>query len=249
MATAVLDHQVIPGLHVAPYLSNLSRSSEVYNHLPDDADQPHVAEEHLKNLAGIFLRYNVQTKFGLHLIHGHFKLERDMVMLGKSVQEPSGCWTKPTDINEVDLENIHGHIYALTGDGFLVAYEYREGRPADMTDVKPDFFHEVIQYLQSNKLEHLLGLQVLSNEPQEKLAEFVLGANAGTVMIKETEANYGHIYRVTGWAFDQEDGIISCKGNDVHAATTKGPHKVFQDSKRIHGVRELRVALKEAEII
>ncbi|OCL10524.1 hypothetical protein AOQ84DRAFT_426869, partial [Glonium stellatum] len=55
MATAVLDHQVIPGLHVAPYLLNLSRSSEVYNHLPDDADQPHVAEEHLKNLAGIFL--------------------------------------------------------------------------------------------------------------------------------------------------------------------------------------------------
>lgn len=70
-----------------------------------------------------------------------------MVMLGKSIQEPSGCWTKPTDINEVDLKNIYGHIYALTGDGSFVAYEYREGPPADMIDVKPDFFHEVIQYL------------------------------------------------------------------------------------------------------
>lgn len=169
-------------------------------------------------------------------------------MLGKSVQQPSGCWTKPTGIEEVNLEDIHGHIFALAGDGRFVAYEYRERPPFDMADVKPEFFRDIIQYLRSNNLEDLLGLQVLSNEPQEKLAEFVLGQEAGTVMLRESEANYGRISRVTGWSFEDKDGVISCKGNDVHAEMKNGNHRIFQDSKPLPDVHELRMVLKEAGI-
>jgi hypothetical protein len=171
-----------------------------------------------------------------------------MVMLGKGVQEPSGCWTKPTVIEEVNLEDVHGHIFALTGDGRFVAYEYREGPLFNMADVKPEFFHDVIQYLLSNNLENLLGLQVLSNKPQEMLCEFVLGKEAGTVMVKESEANYGRISRVTGWSFEEKDGVISCKGNDVHAEMKNGNHRIFQDSKPLPDVYELRMALKKAGI-
>jgi hypothetical protein len=150
-----------------------------------------------------------------------------MVMLGKSVQEPSGCWTKPTNIEEVNLEDIHGHIFTLAGNGRFIAYEYRERPLFDMADVKPEFFHDVIQYLRSNNLENLLGLQVLSNEPQEKLAEFVLKREAGTVMLRGSEANYRRISRVTGWSFKEKNGVISCKGNNIHAKIKNSNYYIF----------------------
>ena len=62
-----------------------------YNQLKKDTEQPEVSEDHIQKLAEIFVRYNVEAKFEIHLIHGHFKLEPDAVMLGRHVQKPYGC--------------------------------------------------------------------------------------------------------------------------------------------------------------
>lgn len=195
------------------------------------------------------MRYDVFSKFGLHLIHGHFPLAQDKVMLGTYVPELTGYWTKPTEINTVNLADVHGHIFVVAGKNSFIAYEYREGPTVDLSDIKPEFFHDVVEYLQANGLQDVLGLQVLTADCSEKMAEFDLGAGAGTIMLKDSDAKYGRVYRVTGWVFEERDGIVSCKGNDVHAGTTKGPHKVFQDSKLLRNVHELTKALKEEEIV
>ena len=220
-----------------------------YNQLKEDTEQPEVSEDHIQKLAEIFVRYNVEAKFGIHLIHGHFKLEPDTVMLGRHVQKPYGCWTKPCHINDVKLDDIHGHIFALNSVGNFIAYEYREGPPFNMVDVDSEFLRELIEYIQSNKLEGLFGLEVLREGSQEQFAEFDLGKDGGTIMLKASEANYGRIYRITGWSFEEADGIVSCSGGTVHAAKKDGNHQVFVDSKPLRGVPELRMALEEAKII
>lgn len=52
----------------------------------------------------------------------------------------------------------------------------------------------------------------------------------------------------TGWSFQVgEDGVISCKGNDVYAAK-KDTHAVFQDSKPLT-LEALKAALLQEGII
>jgi len=83
----------------------------------------------------------------------------------------------------------------------------------------------------SNKLEQLLGLQVLEARLDSQLhMEFVIAEQA-TAMIKGEHAAQSDIYRVTGWTFAQEiDGTISVKGRETHASQN-GIHKIFTDGK------------------
>lgn len=186
------------------------------------------------------------------MIHGHLRLNSDKIMLGTKVQNPTGCWTRPTDISEVQKENIHGHIYVLTDNDSFNAYEWREGSPCSIADVDPEFFYTFVRYLRLNKLENLVGLQVLEGYSQENLLEFILGNEAGTVMLQQSEANHGKMFRITGWSFNDEDGIITYNNSETHAATKKGTHQVFTGSKphpNIRTVEDLRQILKDADIL
>jgi hypothetical protein len=194
------------------------------------------------------MRYNAQSKFGLHLIHGHLKIQRDMIMLGTSFKNPSGCWTKPTSIQDINPEDIHGHIFMLSPDNRLVAYEYREGPPNDIAGTDPTFFQELIEYLQKNALASVLGLQVLYEEPPKQMVEIVL-KDVGTVMLDASEAKYGDLYRVTGWCVDEKDGLVDFKGGESHAKTTKGTHQVFIDGKALPDLAALMLLLKGEDII
>lgn len=169
-------------------------------------------------------------------------------MLGTSFAKPSGCWTKPTKIQDINPEDIHGHIFMLSPDNRLVAYEYREGPPDDMTDTDPAFFQELIEYLQKNALASVLGLQVLSEVLSKQLVEIVL-KDVGTVMLDASEAKHGDIYRVTGWCVDQEGGLVDFKGQESHAKTTKGTHQVFISGKQLPDLAALKSLLKGEGII
>ncbi|KAI0526428.1 hypothetical protein F5B22DRAFT_585712 [Xylaria bambusicola] len=218
----------IPGLHVSLTIEDLKQSSLVYNLLPDDRDQPHVQEVHLQQLAVILKHYGVQNKFGIHLIHGHLQLESDKIMLGTALTSVRGCWTKPTSINHINLAEIHGHIFKLTPKGELQAYEYREGSVMDLSDVDAAFFHELTEYLKTNNLVDLLGVQVLGKEIPEMMCEFVLQDN-GTVMLDSRDVKGWSPYRTTGFFY--APGMTSLSGGEKHAKKTNGNHQVFVDGK------------------
>lgn len=73
-------------------------------------------------------------------------------MLGHYFESTTGCRTRPVPIEDVDTSDIHGHVFKLSPDGRLVAYEYREGPPINVGDIDPSFFEDVFRYL----LEHSL---------------------------------------------------------------------------------------------
>ncbi|KAK8007188.1 hypothetical protein PG989_001178 [Apiospora arundinis] len=100
-------------------------------------------EAHLQEIFQLILDNGVEEKFGVHLIYGHLQNGEDEVMFGKALTKSNirGAWTRPTRITELDLSNIHGHIFALNPDSQFKAYEYREGPLAaefDPTSSGPD---------------------------------------------------------------------------------------------------------------
>lgn len=104
---------------------------------------------HLQELDALFARLNIQKRFGLHLIHGHFQIEEGKLMLGTTLKSVRGCWTKPTSITGISPAEIHGHIFKLTARGKIQAYEYREGPTTSLDNVDRAFFQELVGYLQA----------------------------------------------------------------------------------------------------
>lgn len=183
---------------------------------------------HLRALGDLLRRFNVQHRLGVHLIHRHDLIGAGNVMYGKKLSTMRGCWTKPTRFEDIDLNNIHGHIYRLSPEGNFEPYEYREGAP-NLQDVDPAFFQEFAIYLKLQGIENLLGLQHLGDNGSSQMCEFVMLEN-GTVMLDTEHIRDWVSYRTTGYIADN-NGNTDLKGNEQHAATTKGPHKVFIDGK------------------
>lgn len=166
-------------------------------------------------------------------------------MYGEDLTSVRGCWTRPTRIEDLNINEIHGHIFRLTPEGKFQAYEYREGFCA-IPDVDFAFFQEFADYLLVNQLTDLLGLQVLSRNVSPLMCEFVM-QNDGTVMLDARDVKGWVPYRTTGYMAN-EAGVTELKGNEQHAATTKGPHKVFYDGK-LEDEKHLLDVLKREDII
>ena len=232
----------------APRLKQLTLSR--YNGLLDDADQPPVAEECIQNLAALFVRHNAHKIFGVHLIHGHFKIPESTVLLGTNFQCPNGRWAEATEISSIDPSTVHGHIYVLTNDGFC-AYEYQDGPMPNLTIVGKDFLPEFVNYLVTNNLTHLLGLQVLIDGMDQTMWELVL--DHGTVMLDAAVVRDCSPTRITGWRFEVRDGQPRvCQSNETHAEMTSGSHKVFNAGKpqpKLGDASDLKKALIDVNVL
>jgi hypothetical protein len=144
-----------------------------------------------------------------------------------------GCWTRPTDADHLDRENMHGHIFSLNNDHQLTAYEYRKGPRPHMTTADTKFVAAVQEYLISHNLEGILGIEVLEGDSNKELQEFVLSERRGTVMLDARSTKVSGAYRVTGWAatMNKATDLLELKGGQSHAQTTKGTHQVSYDGK------------------
>ncbi|KAK0717796.1 hypothetical protein B0T26DRAFT_599220, partial [Lasiosphaeria miniovina] len=189
----------VPGLHRSPTLDDLEKCRRLYNTLRGDADQLPVKEEHLQQLAELFVKYGVDKVFGIHLIHGHFNIEEGNVLVGEDTTEPLCRWTKPVAIGSLDLDNLYGHTFVVTDKGFR-PYEYLVGALPNLTDLSNDFLPELVSFLQKNNLTEVLALEVLMQPLPSTMSEVVLG-DQGTIMLEPSCLKDYHPFRRTGWAF------------------------------------------------
>jgi hypothetical protein len=183
------------------------------------------------------------------LIHGHFKIPKNTVMLGTNFENPSLRWTKVTDIDKIDPASVHGHIFALTKDG-LCAYELQDGPLPDLSAVGWGFLDEFINYIVRNNLTSLIGLQVLGCG-DASMSELIL--DQGTVMLDSSIVKNTVPTRITGWKFESVDGNPRvCSANETNAQMTSGNHKVFNAGKplpKLENAEDLKGALVVAGIL
>ncbi|EQK99220.1 hypothetical protein G6O67_007855 [Ophiocordyceps sinensis] len=250
MATTVLGPVTIPGLHAPPTREDLEKAALAYNLLPDDKDQPEISAAHLKEIMEMIVSHNVQEKFGIHLVHGHLHVDQGQVMHGTAMTRLRGCWTRPTDISGLDFGNMHGHIFALSSNGQFQAYEYRQGDPSPMSHNDNAFIVALEVYMQKHDLLSLIGLQVLNEDKDKQLQEFVLGDNNGTVMLDAKDTKIKESYRVTGFVVEtNESGVIELKGKETHTPTIRQTHQVFTDGKPLPDEESLMDVLRANGVI
>ncbi|KAI0423425.1 hypothetical protein F5Y09DRAFT_349058 [Xylaria sp. FL1042] len=226
MAT-LLCPPTLPALDSALEVQSFQESRELYNTLPDDSDQPPVDKKHIQNLAALFVKHNAQDVLGAHLIHRHFTIPEDTVLLGTNFEGPKGRWARITQIKDIDRDAVHGHIYAFR------------------------FLRDFIDYLVANDLTPLIGLQVLSDCGEKSMGELILIDS--TVMLQAADIKNCEPFRVTGWRFEASPyGPHASQANEVHQKINSGNHKVFNAGKphpKLENVDDLKVALAEAEVV
>lgn len=239
---------MIPGLNRALREDDLEKSRNIYNELPDDSRQPELLESHIRDLAALFVRNHAQGIFGIHLAHAHFAIPKNNVLLGYNHDRPRCRWAKATTFQTVDLSNVHGHIFVLTDHGFH-PYEYQIGPEPDLSQVSSNFLPELAQFLRTNSLTGLVGLQVLDSHPTQM---FELVLPQGTIMVDAAHLNGCVPTRQTGWKFGFENGEPRvCKENETHARHSNG-HDVFNAGAphpRFETFQDVKHALEEQKIL
>ncbi len=143
------------------------------------------------------VKHNVHDKLGVHLIHSHAKMAIGRVMFGHNFIDPSGCWTRPTALEEVNLAEVRGHIFMLVDEDRFVAYEYVKGRVNGLSSVSSSFFKDFAAYVRSNGLVDTVGLQIRGQTIQD-MVEFDFG-DCGTVMLNAQNTHHDTPFRTTGW--------------------------------------------------
>ncbi|KGO74766.1 hypothetical protein PITC_083750 [Penicillium italicum] len=133
------------------------RSRTLYNKLPDDAAQPAVSDEHIANLAALFVHHNAEKVLGIHLIHGHFEIPENTVMVGTNFENPALRWTKTMKIDEINPLNVYGHIFTLAGNE-LCPYELQDGPLPDLSSVGYSFLTDFLKYIVKTNLQDIIGL-------------------------------------------------------------------------------------------
>lgn len=224
--------------------ARLTRYMKRYNHLITDREQPGVPEHHFKTLAQLFVQHGVQDIFGLHLIHSHFRIPSNTIMMGSIFRrELSGYWTKPTSFERGLSDLLHGHIFILSAENRFLPYEYRQGEPCKrVLETDHTFFQALSSYLRAHRLTGILALEILEHaaNASSRMWEFVLGEQ-GTVQVHEdNRVAQKSTHRVTGWYFAQnKDGTVSVKGHETHASIGNGGHRIFTDGKALREIDDV----------
>lgn len=120
----------------------------------------------------------------------------------------------------------------------------------NLSSVEKEFFTDFIDYLITNDLTNLLGLQVLINGMDQTMWELIL--YQGTVMLDAGVVRGCSPTRLTGWRFEARNGQPRvCQANETHSELTSGNRKVFNAGKpqpKISDVDDLKQALMDVGV-
>ena len=148
----------------------------------------------------------------------------------------------------MDLGNVHGHIFVLTDHGFH-PYEYQTGPLPNLSGVDSAFLLELAEYLITNKLSKLVGLQVIDPNPTNML-ELILPQ--GTIMLDVSVLKGCVPTRQTGWKFEMENGKPSVSSAKEKHAKTATKHEVYDEGDpipRLDTFEDLKHALVDVGIL
>ncbi len=140
-------------------LSSKFIPSPVYNALPDIDDTTVISDSTLQALGQLFAAFNAEKLVGVGLLHKHFKLAQDTIMVHK------GHVCKP--------EPIQGSL-STTGTSFFwdgtdfQAFEYGHEEPLTLPN---DFLDAFAKHLETHQLSGKVALSKLDTK-EATLAEY-----------------------------------------------------------------------------
>ena len=143
---------------------------------------------------------------------------------------------------------MHGYIFVLTDHGFH-PYEYQTGPVPDLSGVNSAFLPELADYLNTNNLSTLAGLQIIDQNPVHML-ELILPWAA--IMLVVANLNGCVSTKQTGWKFEAENGEPRvCEPNETHGQHANG-HDVYNEGAphpKLETFRDVKNVLTRENIL
>jgi hypothetical protein len=119
-------------------------------------------------------------------------IPKGQILLGTSITEPLGYWTRPTRISDIDLQRIHSHIISVDTASYitedkkanLYPSEFRKDTPVSIGNIDGNFFTEFTDCLCTRGWENSLGLEAIQGQAG-KMIEFSF--DIGSLLVKEED--------------------------------------------------------------
>ncbi len=203
-----------------------------HNRFPPDTAFPQIdsLSDGFNELCAIIAKYNVQSHFRLRLLHRHMTIPEGYILLGTSIAKPSGFWTRPIPISDIDSQKIHPHIISVDAascttedekrNALLLTSEFREGPPVSVGNIDRNFFTEFTDCLLTLGLANTFGLEAIQGQAG-KMIEFSF--DIGSLLLKEAEVRGQFESRETGWAVTVKDGTVDKEG-ETRCVVIQGRH-------------------------
>jgi len=148
----------------APPLSHLE-----YNAIPplEEAINSFHPSRDLMAIGNIFIKHAMNDIWALCVIHRHFDLMANEIMLEQPTKPGANIVTKAVNVNNIATP-IVGSSYRLGEDNELQAFEFRYGSDASTQDVEQNnrfqaFLHDFDQVLKERGLHNVVGLTPASS--------------------------------------------------------------------------------------
>lgn len=171
-------------------------------------------------LKDLFIRYEVTDILGVALVHRHFALEENQLLV--EANGTSVPWTLP-DISKIEDKDgtINPHSWAVQR-GRLMPFEFSfelhnigpEITPKNpFADINPAFFAEFTSTLMVHGLENVLGLRLINGQPGQRMEISRGKANIELLVTQEYCHRLRDQYTDVVWVYDElEDGSHVTRG-------------------------------------
>eukprot|EP00486_Rosalina_sp_Unknown_P010595 CAMPEP_0201583704 /NCGR_PEP_ID=MMETSP0190_2-20130828/101422_1 /ASSEMBLY_ACC=CAM_ASM_000263 /TAXON_ID=37353 /ORGANISM="Rosalina sp." /LENGTH=252 /DNA_ID=CAMNT_0048026097 /DNA_START=8 /DNA_END=767 /DNA_ORIENTATION=+ len=219
-----------------------SYSTSIYNELPDFYDTSHngiMRHKEIKSLGQIFIDYDVYEDFGLTLLHKHFDLDTNEMIVETIYDNVSISSPIPIPVsNSTADEDMFGHRYAFINHNWVpVEFSvYSEGNPNimqrhDKLAESDTFLLELGAKLTQMNLKDVFGVGIQTRDHFGSCSEGTVETEIGSRALMVTSQNNMNP------EFGKFDGLNSC-GFEAPAfwAFTKDEDGVVLDIADINDV-------------
>lgn len=182
-----------------------------------------IAQSTLHEIADIFFRYEAHEHFSISLLHRHYIIPSDFVMVHEYIDGQDVCIAEP-----FGNRNIRPRIYSLNPQGQFLPFEY-EISSREPISAQHAFVDEMRAFLLRNRLEKQIGLSIVA--PSGGFwTEQLLNGVAGTVATRSAEELYDHSDSITEWGFRKQNGYTVVKVLKTCKLTDAGVHVPVPDT-------------------
>ncbi|KFY53289.1 hypothetical protein V496_07737 [Pseudogymnoascus sp. VKM F-4515 (FW-2607)] len=196
------------------YLDESPLPAERYNSLPHidyNKDAATLYKSGRNKLLGLISSHKLQDTFSVHLVHKHFDLPENRVMVYEMIKGSAGHpgFQISSPRAPSTCKNLHGVYFTAATGGRMVAYEYTTDPLVDISNHN-DFFRQFSNLVMELGLQNVYALTVRYLEGPPLLHEFEMPDLGSTVLVPDASWIPGSEGSVsTDWGFLTTSGDFS----------------------------------------
>lgn len=200
--------------------TNFAHAAAHYSTVPLFEQQQHDVDNGvLHALAHVFVRHELHEDFGISLLHRHYDIAENTVMVHtKSLEEDR--YVDRCRAEMLGLLPIHPILFYLNNQREYLPCEYLACAPKKKTPSE-EYLQELASLLQENNLENVLGLSIRTDRDEHWLEQMLPDDTGTMATITSLDDAAGRI--PTGWAFRRTADSVSVKvTTDCKKASSSG---------------------------